>query len=331
MPTRKPMQIVEHLYNDYIVREKKQKQVQNQQKNTNTYKVNDKSNQILANKLAIVAQNEYSKFVQNIAKSLNAKLIEDIVEDSHESDFDEKCSSRKSHTKAESPSINQKILAADIPGINYHQFVELLPRLNYTNGYDHKDLLSQAWKMISFMGPSAERVVNLRNFIMLVLGIENIFLPSMLDPERDQRSVKSQRQFGYFIGQNFFLHNELDCKKLSQLFQAFMQFKTASKQVAQKQAQNQSSFTPRLNEKSKKIITKKLSHVYSTSRDFKKKGHEEYLINKGKLAQIKKDEMKKLLEKEETRGCTFRPEINNFKKSKSQINVFENLYRAAET
>ena len=55
MPTRKPMQIVEHLYNDYIVREKKQKQVQNQQKNTNTYKVNDKSNQILANKLAIVA------------------------------------------------------------------------------------------------------------------------------------------------------------------------------------------------------------------------------------------------------------------------------------
>jgi hypothetical protein len=73
--------------------------------------------------------------------------------------------------------------------------------LKYTdNSFDQKDLLTQAWKLISFTGANAEKIVNLRNLIILILGIENIFLDSMLNPDKSENQTKSMRNIGYFVG-----------------------------------------------------------------------------------------------------------------------------------
>lgn len=90
--------------------------------------------------------------------------------------------------------------------------------------------------------------------------------------------------------------------------------------------QKKQSYTPKLSKGSEKIVSQKMNQVYQTH-----KNYEDFLINKGKIAKQKKEELKKFFEKEQIKDCTFKPEINRVTKSKSSISVFENLYKRAET
>lgn len=111
--------------------------------------------------------------------------------------------------------------------------------------YSDDTLAKQAWELISHASETPDdhmmsdrstyvsnfelagkkdiRVVNLRNLIIFLLGIQNIFIESMACHQKQEDAIvglngerlgRQPRQIGFFIGQNYFLSNEQDSKRL---------------------------------------------------------------------------------------------------------------------
>jgi hypothetical protein len=77
------------------------------------------------------------------------------------------------------------------------------------------------WKNVSHnnnVGPKKGEIVSLRNIIIFLIAIENIFIRSMGLQENVEFEGKARkrenRQFGFFIGCNFFLKDENESRKL---------------------------------------------------------------------------------------------------------------------
>lgn len=114
--------------------------------------------------------------------------------------------------------------------------------------------IRNAWQLVSHRDTGAEMspfaadtpIANLRNLLIFLIGIENIFVESMANSKQlesqhsreqidhSQSNCSSQflpinnrqyRSIGYFIGQNYFLEGEQDCVKLMQGFNLLVQNK----------------------------------------------------------------------------------------------------------
>jgi hypothetical protein len=98
-----------------------------------------------------------------------------------------------------------------------------MKQMKYTS--EPNELLVQAWKNISHFnngGIKKGEIVSLRNLIIFLIGIENIFIKSMGlqdDIQFDGKDRKREhRQFGFFIGCNFFLADPSETRKMCEVY-----------------------------------------------------------------------------------------------------------------
>ena len=171
-------------------------------------------------------------------------------------------------------------------------------------------------------------IVNLRNLIVLLLGINNIFIESMACNSQQetlivgaegQRLEKVPRAVGYFIGQNYFLKDEMDARRLLQTFREFPQTRHEIERETKRRAQMEQEFKKRqvkLHER-QRVGTK----------------YEDFLIHRGHEARAKLRARKQANDTHLSEDCTFTPRINDAQASargKANSNIFETLYRRAE-
>jgi hypothetical protein len=77
-------------------------------------------------------------------------------------------------------SITDEIDPSEVEGIDFIQFLNLMIALKYV--VEPNELLAQAWKNISHtnqVGVKKGEIVSLRNLIIFLIAIENIFIKSM--------------------------------------------------------------------------------------------------------------------------------------------------------
>jgi hypothetical protein len=111
----------------------------------------------------------------------------------------------------------------DVEGIDFIQFLAFMKQMKYTA--EPNELLVQAWKNISHFntgGIKKGEIISLRNLIIFLIGIENIFIKSMGlqdDLPFDGKDRKREhRQFGFFIGCNFFLADATETRKMCEVY-----------------------------------------------------------------------------------------------------------------
>ncbi len=98
-----------------------------------------------------------------------------------------------------------------------------MTRLNYIHSLDDEDkvILSSMWMNLTPYDNSlsSEGGISQRNFILFISALENIFLDGMISLY--PVSYKTEKQFGYFIGDCFYLSSEAEVKRIHLYYNKF--------------------------------------------------------------------------------------------------------------
>jgi hypothetical protein len=119
----------------------------------------------------------------------------------------------------------------EIEGITFEQFIQLMQKLKYMSdaGEDIHNMNSEmagidrAWKLLAHFEtghPQRVNVISLRNLIIFLIAIENLYIESMslndlsLIPQANM-FTREEREVGFFLGSNYFLDDQNDSRKLA--------------------------------------------------------------------------------------------------------------------